>query len=61
MKNSIFYTSDLLTPAYIYDHVSIINVLDKLVDLKEKTDALKTDFINANQSQYQNDYKIFGF
>ena len=30
-----------------------------LDDLKEKTDALKTDFINANQSQYQNDYKIF--
>ena len=30
-----------------------------LDNLKEKTDALKTDFINANQSQYQNDYKIF--
>ena len=40
MKNSIFYTSDLLTPAYVYDHVSIISVLDKLVDLKEKTACL---------------------
>jgi len=40
MKDSIFHTSDLLTPAYVYDQVSIVNVLDKLVSLKEKTACL---------------------
>jgi len=36
MKNSILYTSELLSPAYVYDQVSILGVLDKLVNLKEK-------------------------
>ncbi len=40
MKDSIFHTPDLLTPAYVYDQVSIVNVLDKLVSLKEKTACL---------------------
>ena len=30
-----------------------------LDDLKEKTDTLKTDFINSIQSKFQNDYNIF--
>ncbi len=40
MKDSIFHTADLLTPAYVYDQVSIVNALDKLVGLKEKTACL---------------------
>jgi carboxynorspermidine decarboxylase len=40
MKDSIFHTPDLLTPAYVYDQASIVNVLDKLVSLKEKTACL---------------------
>lgn len=40
MKDSISHTSDLLTPAYVYDQVSIVKVLDKLVSLKEKTACL---------------------
>ena len=40
MKNSILYTSELLSPAYVYDQVSILGVLDKLVNLKEKTACL---------------------
>ncbi len=40
MKDSIFHTSDLLTPAYVYNQDGIVNVLDKLVNLKEKTACL---------------------
>ncbi|MFT5396208.1 MAG: carboxynorspermidine decarboxylase [Gammaproteobacteria bacterium] len=40
MKDSTFHTHDLLTPAYVYDQDSIVNVLDKLVSLKEKTACL---------------------
>tara|TARA_R110000782_G_scaffold127742_4_gene219314 strand:+ start:1085 stop:2236 length:1152 start_codon:yes stop_codon:yes gene_type:complete len=40
MKDSAFDTYDLLTPAYVYDQASIVNVLDKLVNLKEKTACL---------------------
>ncbi len=40
MKDSIFHTPDLLTPAYVYDQASIVTALDKLVKLKEKTACL---------------------
>ena len=37
MKDSIFHKTELLTPAYVYDQSLIIEVLDRLVNLKEKT------------------------
>jgi len=40
MKDSIFHTADLLTPAYVYDQASMVNRLDKLARLKEKTACL---------------------
>jgi carboxynorspermidine decarboxylase len=40
MKDSIFHKSDLLSPAYVYDQVRMVNVLDRLARLKEKTGCL---------------------
>ena len=40
MKDLIFHKSDLSTPAYIYDETTILNVLEKLANLKEKTGCL---------------------
>ncbi len=37
MKDSIFHNSDLITPAYVYDQDKIIEVLELLADIKEKT------------------------
>jgi carboxynorspermidine decarboxylase len=37
MKDSIFHSIDLITPAYVYDQAKIINVLEILADIKEKT------------------------
>ncbi len=37
MKDSIFHNNDLITPAYIYEQEKIINVLELLVDIKEKS------------------------
>jgi len=37
MKNSIFHSTELITPAYVYDQDKIIKVLDLLADIKEKT------------------------
>lgn len=40
MKDSIYHQSDLLSPAYVYDQTSMINVLDRLSKLKDKTGCL---------------------
>ncbi len=37
MKDSIFNNTDLITPAYVYDQDRIIEVLELLVDIKERT------------------------
>jgi hypothetical protein len=48
----------IIKPESLLENItkSYIVALD---DLKEKTDTLKTDFINSNQSKFQNDYNIF--
>jgi carboxynorspermidine decarboxylase len=40
MKDSIFHKLDISTPAYVYDQARIIDVLDRLVALKDKTGCL---------------------
>ncbi len=37
MKDSIFNKRDLLTPAYVYDQVAIVEVLNVLASLEERT------------------------
>ena len=47
-----------IEPKSLLDNVTKSYIL-ALDDLKEKTDALKTNFINSNQSKYQSDYNVF--
>lgn len=37
MKDSIFNDTDLITPAYIYDQACIKGVLERLIDIKQRT------------------------
>lgn len=40
MKDSIFHKPEVSTPAYVYDQVRVVDVLDRLVALKDKTGCL---------------------
>lgn len=40
MKDSIIHKSDLVTPAYVYDQTRILNVLERLANLKDLTACL---------------------